>query len=455
MHYVRSTAAALLVMLAACSANPHRTHRPDATVQPGIDSARSTSAESGHAKGMLSKAAPSTDDDAAEKPALDAAALGIYPHSISRYRTTAGSIYIQNLSGTIESLKQEGAEKPGSPRAGILAGSLYHRFQILGRMSDGQQALALLDRIPDDTIDSGTRRQRAGLRTGFHRFDEAVADLKAAGLKGQPLDPNDRLFRGIALARGDYASIRDDFAKAAEPSEKFDELVLRGNLAALSGDLNVASLQFYRAQSVYSDSSPFQLAWLFAQQGIALKRFGDCARARVFLDAAIERLPGYALALDHLGECLVWNGQLDAARPIYAQLIEQTGNPEYLGAMAFLEKEAGNAALADDFRLRAVTGYQRILASESVTWSQHAAEFYLSIGDPKQALIQARSNLDNRNDVLSLILLARVAHANGMDREACDALQEVHTTALNPPEIERWKADLPQSCAGAKVRIKE
>ncbi|MEP6881743.1 MAG: tetratricopeptide repeat protein [Dokdonella sp.] len=403
----------------------------------------------------MSKTASSTDDDAVAKPKLDTAALGIYPHSMSQYRTTAGSIYIQNLNGTIESLQQAGAEKPGSPRAGVLAGSLYHRFQILGRISDGEQAIALLDRIPDDTIDVRTRRQRAGLRTGFHRFDEAVADLNAAGSTGRPLDPNDRSFRGIALARGDYASIRDDFAKAAEPSEKFDELVLRGNLAALSGDLNIASLQFYRAQSVYTDSSPYQLAWLFAQQGVALERFGDCERARVFFDAAIERLPGYALALDHLGECLLWNGELDAARPIYAQLIDQTGNPEYLGAMAVLEKEAGNAALGDDFRLRAIAGYQRILASESVTWSQHAAEFYLAIGDPKQALIQARSNLDNRNDVLSLILLARVAHENGMDREACDALRKVHATDLNPPEIERWKAQLPQSCAGAKAGIKK
>ncbi|MEO7935250.1 MAG: tetratricopeptide repeat protein [Dokdonella sp.] len=443
MHNFRLTAATLLVLLAACSANPHRTQWRAAEAQPNIDST------------VMANAVPSSDGVAVTKPMLDMAALGIYPHSMLQYRTTAGSIYIQNLSATIESLRQAGAEKPGSPRAGVLAGSLYHRFQILGKISDGEQALALLDRIPDNTIDVRTRRQRAGLRTGFHRFDEAIADLKAASSKGRPLSPGDRSLRGIALARGDYASIRDDFAKAGEPSEKFDELVLRGNLAALNGDLSTASMQFYRAQSVYTDSSPYQLAWLFAQQGVALERFGQCDRARVFFDAAIERLPGYALALDHLGECLLSSGQLDAARPIYAQLIEQTGNPEYLGAMAVLEKEAGNNALAEDYRLRAIAGYQRILASESVTWSQHAAEFYLSIGDPQQALIQARNNLDNRNDVLSLTLLARAAHANGLDKDACDALRKVAASGLKPPEVERWKSQLPQSCAGMKATINE
>lgn len=455
MQNFRSSAATLLVLLAACSATSHRTQSPYATGHQGVGVVRSTSGESGHAETMMSKSAPSNNDDAVAKRGIDVAALGIYPHSTLQYRTTAGSVYIQNLSATIDSLKQAGAETPGSPRAGVLAGSLYHRFQILGRISDGEQALALLDRIPDNTIDVRTRRQRAGLRTGFHRFDEAVADLKAASSKGRPLSPDDRSLRGIALARGDYASIRDDFAKAGEPSEKFDELVLRGNLAALNGDLNTASLQFYRAQSVYTDSSPYQLAWLFAQQGVALERFGDCESARVFFVAAIERLPGYALALDHVGECLLWSGKLDAARPIYAQLIEQTGNPEYLGAMAVLEKQAGNAALGEEFRLRAIAGYRRILASDSVTWSQHAAEFYLAIGDPKQALIQARNNLDNRKDVLSLTLLARVAHANGMDRDACDALRKVETSGLKPPEIERWKDQLPQSCAGSKARIRE
>lgn len=439
MIVFRSTVATLAVLLAACSATPHRTDTSLATGSSDIGSS------------ML---APSTSESAgqpAEKsmPMLDAATLGVYPLSMERYRTTAGSIYIQNLNATIEALQQSGADKPGSPRAGALAGSLYHRFQVLGKVSDGEQALALLDRIPDAEIDIRTRRQRAGLRTGFHRFDEALVDLKAASSKGRPLTPDDPSLRSIALARGDYASIRDDFDKAGEPSEKFGELVLRGNLAALDGDLNIASLQFYRAQSLYSDSSPYQLAWLYAQQGVALERFGDCAKARVFFDAAIERLPGYALALDHLGECLLFDGQLDAARPVYTQLIEQTGNPEYLGAMAVIEKESGHAALGEDYRKRAIAGYQRILATESVTWSQHAAEFYLAIGDPKQAMIQARNNLENRNDVLSLVLFARVAHENGMDQEACGALRKVEASGLKPPETKRWKDQLPRSCEGS------
>lgn len=432
MVYFRSIAATLLLSLAACTSTT-----PGDQTGDGIASQKD---------GQAHTTATSPSPTVPGKGAPDAAAMGIYPESVSQYQTTAGSIYLANLNARIDALKKVGAEKPGSTRTGALAGSIYHRFQILGKVADGEQALALLDRIPDAEIDAVTRRQRAGLRSGFHRFDEARSDLEKASSKGRPMTEDDLSLRGIALARGDYAAMHDDFAKAGEPSDQFNELVLRGNLAALEGDLDTASLQFFRAQSVYSDSSPYQLAWLFAQQGVALERFGHCDRARVFFDAALVRLPDYALAMDHLGECLLWNHQLDAARPIYAKLIKQTGNPEYLGAMAVLEKEAGNAELSEKYRKQAVAGYQKILATESVTWSQHAAEFYLAIGEPKEALLQARNNLENRKDVLSLILFARAAHKNGLDDEACSALHQVHESGLKPPEIAHWKDELPASC---------
>lgn len=434
MHYVRTITAALLVALAACSTNAPRPG--DAMAEAGT----------GHSQSSPSSGETAPVGSAPAAARLDAAALGVYPVSEQRYPTTAGSIYVGNLDATIESLEEAGADRPGSPRVGALAGNLYHRFQILGRISDAERAMALLDRIPDEEIEVRTRRLRAQLRTGFHRFDEARADLERASSKGRPLTPDDVSLRGIALARGDYASVRDDFARAGEPSTNFSELVLRGNLAVLQGDLDIASLQFFRAQGVYSDSSPYPLAWLFAQQGIALLRFGHCDKARVFFDAALDRLPGYALALDHLGECLQRNGQLDAARPIYAKLIEQTGNPQFQGAMAVLEKDAGNAALSEQLHRKAMAGYRRILTNESVTWSQHATEFYLAIGEPEQALVQARGNLANRKDVLSLVLFARAAHENGLDDEACAALRKVEATGLKPPEIARLPTELSTAC---------
>jgi len=381
---------------------------------------------------------------AAQAPVLPP---GIYPASQQLLPTTAGELYLANVNARIEVMAGRAARKDAdSASISAYAGLLYHRFQILGRIEDARHALALVDGLRNPS--AADLRVRASLRSGLHRFEEALSDLsRAEALDAKQDDSEAR--RSIALATGDYARIRQLIDTAEQPAPKFGELVLRGNVAAFKGDLAAANAQFFRAQQTINDTEPYPLAWLYAQQGLTFQRFDRCEDALPFLQAALERLPGYALALDHEGECLLRLQRLDDARKVYQQLIAQTGNPEYLGGLSLVEKQAGNIELSQQLQGKAVHEYDELLADAPKAWSEHAADYYLAAGRNAQALQLARTNLANRRDVLSLILLARSANVNSDTRSACAALAEVSHSGLRPPELEYWKTELPRCDAAA------
>jgi tetratricopeptide (TPR) repeat protein len=192
---------------------------------------------------------------------------------------------------------------------------------------------------------------------------------------------------------------------------------------------------FHQAQQIYGDVNPLPLAWVYAQQGIALLRFGHCDAAVRFFEAARERLPQYYLANEHLAECEARLGHLDRARALYGEVVAATGNPEFIGALARVERQAGRVDVADRLTTQAQDGYARLLREQPRAYAQHAAEFYLDAGLAAAALPLARDNLRWRHDVMSYVLLARAALAAGAGAEACTALAGALATPLRPPEL--------------------
>lgn len=403
--------------------------------------------DSPYATGMTAAKANQAQRDPLPTASLPA---GIYPASQEMLPTTAGSIFLHNLDASIAALIAAGAEQPDSRLVSKLAGLLYHRFQVLGDLDDADRALALMESVKNPG--AAELRLRASLRSGLHRFDAALADLAMAAKLDKPRASDDRARRAIAIATGKYDQIEDLIEDANKPSGKFVESILRGNIAVYKGDLDQATVQFLGAQQAIHDTAPYPLAWLYAQQGIALLRFGRCEAALPFFLAAENRVPGYALAMDHRAECLLRLQRLGEARSLYQKLIDQTGNPIFLGGLALVEAEAGNQQLAEQLHKRTRAAWTELLAREPKAWSEHAAEYYLAIGQEQDALRLARINLANRRDVLSLILMARAAHANGKDQRACEALAEVMASPLRPPALQTHAADLPH-CAATRDNI--
>lgn len=371
-----------------------------------------------------------------------------WPASATELPTTSAAIYLGNLDARIEALDQAVRAMPRPERQLALAAALNHRYRIRGALADARLALRTLDAaVAAAPSNADALQLRAGMLAGFHRFAAATADLDAAERAGAaPAALADARVE-IALATGAYADVAARFDTADRPDGNLYELALRGNLLLLKGDLPGASLQFGRAQSRFDDSNPLPLAWLHAQQGIALLRSGQFADAAVFLRAAHARLPGYTLATEHLAEVETRLGNFRTARRLYARVIADTGNPEYIAALADLENAAGQRARAKKLDALAASAWPRWLQEYPEAFAQHAIGFYLDRGKPARALELARSNIALRRDVGSLILLAQAADAAGDPAQACAARQSALDSGLHPPELSELAA-LGKRCVG-------
>ncbi len=374
----------------------------------------------------------------------------IWPISTKYFRTTSAEIYLGNLDARIATLEKRLAAG-NADRAEALAGQLYHRYKVRGRVEDADRATDLLaDRADKGWLSPGGMVLYAIALSGLHRFDEADAWLQQARDAGAQMDQWRDVAADMLVARGRYDALKDDFAASAEPVADFYALAHRADLRLLKGDLAGAERHYLAAQTQYRDSNPVPLAWLHTQMGIAYLRHGRIEDARRFFAAAVDRLPGYYLAEEHLAECEALLGETEAARARYHRVIESSGNPEFLAALAGLERDAGNHELADSLTEQAKTGYEELLDKRPAAYAQHAAEFFIEIGDPERALTLAQDNARLRSDIGSLILLATAAEAAGDEAGACRARARALSTGLQPPELAELESMGPR-CSGPAV----
>ena len=359
-----------------------------------------------------------------------------YPASRSRLATTSASIYMTNLNSRIEAVAGILASDPDSIHQSTLATLLYYRYRIVGKIEDAERALAAAtSAVATHPSNGEALHVRATILSGMHLFEDALNDLeraREAGFTEQRLAP---LRREIMLALGRYEEVSELDRPAMQPASGFHHAVLLGNLELMKGHVDLASSRFLEAQQLYADSSPFQLSWLYTQQGITLLRSGNCPMAERFFQAALARMPMYYVAAEHLAECERAMGKLKSARSRYVSVIEQTDNPEFIGALAELERESGNQETADKLFARAQKGWNELLARHPEAFTDHAAKFFIASGNARRALALSRSNMENRNDVLSLLLHASANFKADRRSSACRALQQAIATGMRPPEI--------------------
>ncbi len=358
-----------------------------------------------------------------------------WPVSVDAYRTTSEAIYLANLDARISEYRRVSLARPSAALRTALASALYHRFKIIGKLDDAERAMELLDAaVLEEPDEPSHRLLRATVFSAFHRFVEAEADLAVAAKSGKSPEIA-QAQREIDLALGRYDRLTEEFNPSIAPTGEFYELVHRADLALMQGDLASANVLFRTAQIQYRDVSPVPLAWLHVQRGIGSLRYGDAQTALPFFAAAHERMSHYYLATEHLAEVLTALKRFDEARALYVDVIAQTGNPEFLAALAALEHAAGNAAAAALRNAEAKSAYAALYARHPDAYAQHYAEFLLDAAEPAQALVLAERNVKLRQDVGSWILLARVAEANQDYGRACEAHRNAVATGRNPPEL--------------------
>ena len=326
---------------------------------------------------------------------------------------TDGTIALRNLEAQIEGLQPEAAlcRAPVDERVRLID-LLALRGSILGTIADYERAQELADRLVHGAITAAPAFfARAQARALFHRFADALEDLEVAERLGADADVVNReraaVFQG--LGRYDEAfAIREE---AAHRSPSFESLGALTTLHAERGDTERAVRLHAESVRRYRGISPLPLATLNFQLGVMWMREGDFDRARDLLTAARRYVAAYVPAQGHLAEVEAELGNPESAVALLYPLATTSDDPDYAGQLARILADVGSTEEARYWRQHAAERYDELIALHPEAFADHAADFWLGVGEPQKALRLAQVNFANRETPRARALLSRAVAA--------------------------------------------
>ena len=140
-------------------------------------------------------------------------------------------------------------------------------------------------------------------------------------------------------------------------------------------------------------------------------RRGDLDRAEEIFVELDAILPQHVPGRGHRAEVALARGQLDVAAALITPLLETADDPEYRATYAEILAARGEAEAAASAAERAAAAYDLLLARRPEAYADHAAAFFMGIGNrPQLAVDLASANCKLRHTARSRKLLERALH---------------------------------------------
>jgi tetratricopeptide (TPR) repeat protein len=328
-------------------------------------------------------------------------------------RTTDGTIALSNLEAQVDGLERAIREELTSHPWAQLIDLLTLRAQIIGRIADYERAAALAEqRVHEAPADGFAFLARARTRASLHRFDEALADLDTAARLGLSDHELEAERAAVLQAVGLYDEAMTLRRRVAERHGDFEGLAGLASLHAELGEIAIAERLFDECYKCFRGVSPFPIAQLEFQRGHMWFAHGDLDVAYQWFDRAWRRLPAYAQAEGHLAEVEYELCDRDGAIARLRRLAFSADDPDYAAQLARMLVETGLRDEADKWRKHAQERYEQLVARHPAAFADHAAEFWLSVGDdPPRALSLAELNLKVRRTPKARALFSRAIAA--------------------------------------------
>jgi tetratricopeptide (TPR) repeat protein len=323
-------------------------------------------------------------------------------------RYTSGRIALANLSASIEALELRRIEHRSFDDLVALSKLLFLRGDILGRIADHDRGEAFANEgirlAPEDGSAFYIRAQLAGR---FHRFVEAKKFLDQALAAGYSKQKIDIERAALLQATGIYI---EALAVRERLSEQTPGIHTIGGLATLLAGMG----EWPRAESCYAaaldadrGTSPIPCGQLLFEWGVSAMRRGDMDRAEEILAGLDSILPQHVPGRGHRAEVALAHGQLDIAQALVRPLIEISDDPEYRAIYAEILTSCGDSRAACE-SARATVGYELLLVRRPEAYADHAAAFFMGVGNrPQLALELASANFELRDTPRSRSLLER------------------------------------------------
>lgn len=297
-------------------------------------------------------------------------------------------------------------------------------------------AFSAVDRrgVPSSLTGTGPFLLKAQIDYTLHRFDRTLGDLEAPerdaiATHDDALLAEVKALRGSAtFARGDY----DDGLALLREAERLDKNPSHGQRLALAlakvGEDDEALARLERTTSTTNRGK----AWNALQRALVDLERGRRVEGRKKLEAAVALFPGFWLVEEHLAELCADEGKTEVAKAAYARLIERTGDPEFMDALARLvEVESPDEAKRLVAKSSAI--YEDRLARLPEASYGHALEHMLRVEkDPARAVSLGEKNRDLRPNGEARTRLAQAYLRAG---RVPDAKREIEKVLAS-----RWKS---------------
>jgi hypothetical protein len=315
-----------------------------------------------------------------------------------------------------------------------LANLLLDRAAIRGWVEDYTRALAVTKAaIEKDPTSIEAHKVRARALLAVHAFGQVPTEITKLASLG------DQSHAAELQTELDHATGKLESALAGRKARVAlfaDAVAVTLYAAALAdaGRLEEAIAQIPIAAQQLRGNSPQYLSWLLFQWGRLYEQKGQLAMARDFFAEAHRRLPAYVEATAHLTEALAGVGDRKAAKALVLVGDPATQHPS-LAALAY-------ALASDSARLEAATkGWERYVAALPSAFADHAARFYLGVGNSsKRALELAEINLQARDTHAARGLLVEAALAENDNKRACAEADALAKSGQRREQFLAWRA---------------
>ena len=236
-------------------------------------------------------------------------------------------------------------KQPGDTLLPLQVVSLYQeRARLTGNYGDYAKAEALLAGLPGKAAASACLTQ-ARLHYTLHRIKAASAALDACPANAEAVEVA-ALRADIALYTGRYREAEDAYRALVNGVGTSTSYVRLGLMKKWLGSPGEAAALIEAAEKRYHAGAPVMLAWLKLQRGLIALDRGRLDEALALYRLASDALDGWWLIDEHIAEVLHLTGKTQEARMLYEDIVARTGNPEFMDALAAIEREAGRADAA-------------------------------------------------------------------------------------------------------------
>lgn len=317
-------------------------------------------------------------------------------------------------------------------RKGELAGAHLQHARLTGdydRFADAEQAVEQAFELTGGRM--GPHLVRAELNYALHRFDRVARDLEMPERvarhqgDGATLAAIASLRAALAMQSGRYAEAEALSLESVARKRGYANLSRLADYHWKTGAFDEAERGFSEALALLPADAHEAKAWVHLQLGLMDLERGAYRDALAHYEEGRRAFPGWWLVDEHIAEIHAIEGRTGRAAAQYRDLVDRTGEPELMDALAELTERDESSS----WQRRSRAAYEARLARFPEASYGHALGHFLEHGDaPARALELAEANAKLRPNGQAQTLLAQALLAAGRENEARDVVERVLAT---------------------------